>query len=465
MSVRTYRAALTSALFAGVLLGGTATLAAAQPARARLVTVSGLAFDSLRGVPLANAFVILTERSRSTTSDERGRFRFDSVPAGTYTFSMQHAVFDSLGLSGASTRATVTDGKALVQLSVPSFAALWRTVCGANPAPLRDTGFVYGTVKDARNRKPIPQAWVEISWLDVVKLDPAKKSLNVTQRRWKNEIQADAQGGYAVCGTPVGLGITVRAFHGSNTTPSVTLSAATDRVRRLDVVLNGTTDADALRRGTVRGTVVDTGGRAVKDIKVAVGDVEARSDADGRFVLRSVPTGTRQIDATAVGFNPVSSSVDVFADDTAQVTLATYRLTALDTMRVRAASANGRLRILEFEGRRRQGYGTYLDSTTISKRATISAALQGAPGVIIQNQSSNGRRFDIWLYSTGAGNCLANIILDGVQQSDSEILNTMSPSDLAAIEVYQQRTTVPTELLRAQQSCGTVVVWTKRAFK
>jgi hypothetical protein len=132
---------------------------------------------------------------------------------------------------------------------------------------------------------------------------------------------------------------------------------------------------------------------------------------------------------------------------------------------VRAASANGRLRILEFEGRRRQGYGTYLDSTTISKRATISAALQGAPGVIIQNQSSNGRRFDIWLYSTGAGNCLANIILDGVQQSDSEILNTMSPSDLAAIEVYQQRTTVPTELLRAQQSCGTVVVWTKRAFK
>jgi hypothetical protein len=443
----------------------TAPAPLASQSTPRLVSVSGIAYDSLRGAPLANAFVILQERSKSTMSDERGRFRFDSVPPGTYTFAMQHAVFDSLGLSGATSKATVTDGKAAVLLSVPSFAALWKAVCGPNPAPQRDTGFVYGTVKDAKNRRPVPQAWVEISWLDVVKLDPAKKSLNVTQRRWKNEVQSDGQGGYAVCGTPIGLGITVRAFHGTNTTPTISLSSTPDKVRRVDVVLSGTTDADALRRGTVRGLVVDTGGRAVKDIKVAIGEAEARSDAEGRFVLRGVPTGTRQIDATAVGFNPVSSSVDIFADDTAQITLATYKLTALDTMRVRAASANGRLRIMEFENRRRQGYGTYLDSTLISQRATLSAAFQGVPNMVVENQSANGRRYNLRLPAPNGGYCLANLMLDGTQQSDTEILNTMSPSDIAAIEVYQRRSSVPTELLRAQQSCGTVVVWTKRAFK
>jgi hypothetical protein len=102
---------------------------------------------------------------------------------------------------------------------------------------------------------------------------------------------------------------------------------------------------------------------------------------------------------------------------------------------------------------------------TIAKRATVSAALQSVPGLTVENMTNNGRRFNLYLPSTGTGPCLANLVLDGVQQSDTEVFNTLSPSDLAAIEVYQQRTTVPTEFQRAQQTCGTVVVWTKRAFR
>ncbi len=462
-SFRPFRrvALMVAAVLAGVLAGvGSTPLQAQRP-----VTVAGVAYDSLRGAPLANAFVILTERGRSTTSDERGRFRFDSVPPGTYTFAMQHAVFDSLGLSGATTKAVVSDGKAPVVLAVPSFTTLWRAVCASTPPAGRDTGFVYGTVRDAVSRKSVPQAWVALSWTDLVKLDPARKSTNVTQRRYNSEVQGDAQGGYAVCNVPTGLPLVVRAFNGTITTPSVTMSASSDRVRRLDLVLGSGTAVDAQRKGTVRGMVSDSGGRGIRDIRVAIGELEARSDAEGTFLLRGVPVGTRQIDASAVGFNPTSAAVDVFADDTALVQLTTFRLNALDTMRIRAVSARGKVRIMEFEARRIRGFGSYLDSVAIGKRATVSAALQGVPGLTVENLTANGRRFNLYLPSTGTGNCLATLVLDGVQQQDTEVFNTLSPSDLAAIEVYQQRTTVPSEFQRVQQNCGAVVVWTKRAFR
>ncbi len=428
------------------------------------VTVTGVAYDSLRGAPLTNAFVILQERSRSTTSDERGRFHFDSVPPGIYTFAMQHAAFDSLGLSGATARVTVTDGKLPVVLAVPSLAAFWRTACGSIPLPQRDTGIVFGTVRDAVSRQAIREAWVELAWLDLVKLGAEKQSTNISQRRWKSEVQVDPEGGYAICGVPVGTALTLRAFNTAGSTPSIELSGVHEFVRRLDVVLAGNANA-AGRRGAVRGTVLDRGGFGLRDIRVKLGSVEAITDRDGHFLLRNVPTGTNQVDLAAVGYNPGSTAVDVFADDTATVTLSTYRLTALDTMRVRAASTAGNVRLQQFEDRRRQGFGSVMDSTQIGRRATLSAAFQGMPGVTVANRSANGRQFDIFLYSTGMGNCLANIMVDGLQQPDSQILNTLSPSDIAAIEVYQQRTTVPTELLRAQQSCGLVVIWTKRAFK
>lgn len=433
-------------------------------ARAPGVSVTGIAYDSLRGTPLSNAFVILQERSRSTTSDERGRFRFDSVPPGTYTFAMQHAAFDSLGLSGATTRVTVTDGKAPVVLSVPSLATFWRTACAGMPVPQRDTGIVFGTVREAVTRGPLHEAWVELAWLDLVKVDPSKTSVNIAQRRWKSEVQADREGGYAICGVPVGTALTLRAFNLAGSTPGIEMSGVHEFVRRIDVVLPGSAEAKQ-RHGTVRGTVLDRGGYGLRDIRVKIGAVEALSDGNGNFLLRNVPAGTSQIDVAAVGYNPASAAVDLFADDTATVTLSTYRLTALDTMKVRAASAAGNFRLQQFEERRRQGYGSVMDSTQIGRRATLSAAFQGMPGVTIEQRSANGRRFDIYLYSTGMGNCLANIMVDGMQQPDSDILATMSPSDIAAIEVYQQRTTVPTELLRAQQTCGLVVVWTKRAFK
>ncbi|MEQ1693707.1 MAG: carboxypeptidase regulatory-like domain-containing protein, partial [Gemmatimonas sp.] len=97
----------------------------AQPV-ARAARVEGIAYDSLAKRALRNAFIAVTGTSRSTTSDDKGRFRLDSVPEGPQQFTMQHAVFDTLGLSGVSARVLVQQKTPRVTLAVPSFETLWR---------------------------------------------------------------------------------------------------------------------------------------------------------------------------------------------------------------------------------------------------------------------------------------------------------------------------------------------------
>ena len=139
-------------------------------------------------------------------------------------------------------------------------------------------------------------------------------------------------------------------------------------------------------------------------------------------------------------------------------------VTNLQALNILGAGTRGRA-VRRFEERRQQGFGAFMDSTTIGSRATLAAVFAGFAGVTVQAASANGRRFNIYLPSTGSGPCLAMLQLDGIQQIDHEILGLMHPDDIAAVEVYPQRLTIPTELMRTDARCGLVAVWTKRAFR
>jgi protocatechuate 3,4-dioxygenase beta subunit len=426
-------------------------------AQGSLVQVHGVAYDSLRGRPLVDAVVSVAGDSRTVRTDSRGRFRFDGIASGSHVFSAQHVALDSVGFSGISTRQTVTDGRAEVLIASPSFGTLWQAVCGKPRAP-KDSGFVYGTVRDATTQAPVPNATVDVWWVEL----GVSKTKRVSQKRWHGISRADSIGGYWICGVPLDLGLRLRATTDAAASGLIDLPLEGLRVQRRDLTIGPGGDAASVVTGVIAGSVADSSGRPIADARVmADGAAEIRSADDGRFVVRGVPVGTRQVEVLAIGMSPVVTSVHVMPNDTASVVAAMRRITTLDVVRVTASPMVRRL-VREFEERRLTGAGYTRDSTEIGHHGTLSSVFFEFPSVRVESVRAGGTAFAISMPSTRGGRCIANVVIDG-RKSDFQDLSFLRPSDIAAIEVYPRRMSLPMQFVQ-NDDCGVVVVWTKYQF-
>jgi len=436
-----------------VLLAAFAAMASSAAAQGRTVLVRGVAYDSVRGVPLAGAVITMAGDPRTIKADGRGRFEFDSVAPGARTFSAQHVVLDSLGFSGITTKVNVTNGRDEIRIASPSFATLWHSVCGPTKVP-KDSGFVYGTVRDATTQHPAPNATVDLTWLDF-KVDRTK---HISQNRYRAQTRSDHGGNYYICGVPRETGLRIRAVTDSATSGLIDLASGDTRVQRRDLALGAETDSGAVRVGIVAGLVADTGGRPIADARVIVdGAPEFRSGGDGRFLVKAVPVGTRQVEVLSIGMSPVVSTVDVSPTDTAMVLATMRKITTLDVVRVTASPLMRRL-VRDLEDRRNLGAGYIRDSTEIANHGTLFSVLFDVPSVQAVRRGSSGE-FVVTMPGTGAARCLANVIIDG-QKSDYNELNYLRPPDIAVLEVYPRRMSLPMEFVQ-NDDCGVIVVWTK----
>jgi hypothetical protein len=429
----------------------------------------GIAFDSLRGAPLAGAFVTLTSpmhASRSVASDSLGRFRFDGVVPGDYVVAVQHAAFDSLGLTGTSVRVHITDGRDTIRLGTPSFARLWRIACDDRAPPV-DSGFVFGTVRSAATRQPVPDAVVTVRWIELA-LD---KTAGVARRPWRTDVRTDERGGYRACDVPTGAILQIDAAADSSTerggTDLIDLVAGDRRVQRLDLVIGASTvDQHSLITGVVAGTVSDEGGAPIAGARIsAPGLPEARTDSAGNFALRDAAPGTRQFDVRAVGKTPSSAVVAVYPRDTVRVTIVLRSVTTLATMNVRSNRTYQRIVADGYEQRRGMGFGQFRDSTELARHATLSSVFEEMPNVIVSSSgSTHGATFN-FPNVKGTGRCEPYIWIDGVLDRAGR-LDELGPDDIAALEVYPHAFTTPGQFMvrKDQQMCGSVVVWTKRSF-
>ncbi len=496
---RTMRRALTVVL-AGLLAGGPTARAQGDATIAR---VRGVAFDSLRGTPLAGAFVALRGSEWSGISDSLGHFAFDRVRPGTYQITVHHATLDTLGFSGLSTRVVIADAATELRVAVPSFTTLWRQACGESIPVPADSGFVYGTVRDALTNRPVPNARIGVTWYDstrsivtrrsdlaakdmeaysnarrkatprkdvvefspviAARVEPSRQPAPINIARWGLEARTDESGTYAVCGVPVkGLGIRISAATDSASSDSIDV-VLDPRVRRNDLRVGPSASLGSVNRGTIVGQLSDAAGNPFAHARVFTADSrEVRSDDSGRFTLREVPVGTRRVEIRYLGMRAARLAVDVVAGDTAMVTVALSRVPLLPGMRATATTIS-RVLAAEFDTRRRLGLGYVADSSAIWRHTSLLNVLRDVPSLTVVHRDASLAAF---VPDGRGGTCVPTVWLDGVEAAYGNLFD-LAPSEVVGLEVYTRPLTVPAVFVEkgGDRKCGAILVWTRYIFR
>jgi hypothetical protein len=255
------------------------------------------------------------------------------------------------------------------------------------------------------------------------------------------------------------------------------------------LVLLSATPAFAQKTATLRGIVlIDSTEIPLVGAEVTIGATRliASSDAAGRFVLPSIPSGKQLVTVKRMGFAPITAVLDFAPGDTLVgdflMVTATAKLKGV-TVRERATAT---IKLVGFEERRKAGYGNFIGPERlqgIDARQTADV-LQQIPGPHIFRSTNSG---SAWVaggrgvYNTGAYNvdrsdrsrgaprdqCYATVYLDGspvFSALPGELLfdiNSIPASMLGAIEYYNGSSSIPEAYPQKRGTCGVLMIWTK----
>jgi len=474
------------------------------------VTVHGIAFDSLHGVPLSNAFIVIGGTSRSATSDATGRFVFENVTPGTYRFIMQHDVLDSIGMSGAMTRATITDGRAIVRISVPSFAALWNAAC-RRPAPPVDSGLIFGTVHVPPGMRSPAGAAVTATWSDI----GFDKKTGVSEQRWRLAAAADSTGNYTLCGVPTTTMLSIRASMDSAATGSIDVMPLDKaRIRRRDLLFGlPVADVLAAKRGAVfAGQVLtDSTHQGIANAAVELPELGIRglTNDKGEFRLGDILPGSHQVRVRRIGYMLFDTRLEFVENQTLEHTVYLNRITLLDSVNVKAKTAPRDPMMEAFAEHKARGFGSFFTRAELEKREgqTLGAIMAQTSGLEIV-YGHNGQAWVLGKHPPGtpcavpslaqrvSGNpgferarmcfrqdgwylpdkyeedrgmkvaCYATVFQDHMamnQSADPFDLNSVRADQIEAIEWYSGLSQTPLEYTVRRAACGVLVIHTRRA--
>ncbi len=467
---------------------GTPQAAVQRPTRPLTVArISGTVFDSITMRPISAATIRMVRAEnpaigRSATSDDLGRFAFDSVDNGSWLATFLHPLLDSLRVEPGILRIDVTEpGEIALPLATASPRTMMASTCrGALAA---DVGLLVGEIRRADDDAPLLGAAVLVEWPEWV----LQKGRMATEMR-RLSARTDSSGRYAMCGVPTGSSMRGYAWSGADTTGAVEVSipemgyavqdfsvGTVERVVvRNDSVVSAT-PTSTIRRGraTVRGFVRTLDGRPLVNavVRVLGSGSQVRTAATGAFAIADAGSGTQSIEARAIGYQPYRMPVRLRdGEPTAIILRLAVQRVQLDTVRV-VAGKQLVPEVRAIERRMNSGVGTIMDAATIRERSTlfVTDAVRGMAGVTV-SKAATGNGQEILMRrvaGTDGSYCVANIVVDGLRVPPSASANAgiddyVNLADIAAMEVYPRPNLVPPEFLTIDNGCGVVVVWTRR---
>ena len=454
-------------------------------------TVTGTVFDSLRtNAPLKGATVALPGLSRYATTDSRGRFRIDSVPAGRVAITFLHPALDSLGVAADVQSIAVPERSSVdVRLTTPSPATAYARLCpGARDV---STGLLFGVVRDVDDGKPIANALVTADWLEYA-IEPGSMRGRVARAT----AATNDAGIYLLCGIPADVSSQVFGLADGYAAGPVLIGPESRLLARFDFSISRRDSAalfsaaELLARArsgaplgtapgsaTISGHVLASNHRPIAGALVGVNGaaLSTRTDSTGRFRISRVPAGTRAMTVRAIGLAPTMLTLAPRSGESVDTAFTVEQNGQLLPELKVLATRPTRLDRTGFAERTRIGIGHFVTEADIEKRPAVDlyGFLMRMSGLIYNvagGRSGQATRTVVMRSAFSAGAyCTPSFFLDGVYyplDPGAEPLESLTmfvqAENLKGIEAYESAGSIPPQFDRSGTTgCGSVVIWTK----
>ena len=399
--------------------------------------------DSLNGGYLSGADVVIQGGSWTLQTDSLGRFRIDSLTPGMYQVGVYHARLDTLGLMLATEPFHVgPDSSTFLVLAVPSAEAMVRAMCPVR-SDTKAASAIIGHVNDPETLQPVVGAEVSAVW------DEIEVSKESGIRRTSRLVRASTNksGAYVLCGLPSSLRATLQARRGLAVTAEIPITLgprATELLGRTLLL----SPRDAWRQignATVSGVVVLEGSQTNAGTRVElVGtDIVVRTNDNGEFTMRNLPSGSHTLLARHVGFGAEIVPVDLSSRQEKRVTIKLPKFVAVMDPVLVTARRMSALEKIGFTQRQKSGFGYFLGPDRLQKMhfQNLTDIFGHVPVV-----------FD---------KCVQYWVDDMVYQElePGDINLYLAASEIVAAEVYSNLNT-PARYMRFG-GCTIVVLWTR----
>ncbi len=196
----------------------------------------------------------------------------------------------------------------------------------------------------------------------------------------------------------------------------------------------------------------------------------AVTDSTGIFIFENVSLDRFNLVARRIGYAEVTTGPLLMTNvDTLKLIV---RLEVegilMDEIVVQETKIDESLKRAGYYGRKESGLGKYLGFMDLKSKTfnKTSDVLKTIPNMIIHDDWGNitiySTRYRIGTGLLRADNPKVTVYIDGMLIDNHDLVNTIGPKDIAAIEFYKSSSTAPMQYSGNSRPGGVLLIWTKR---